>query len=105
MLRDKFVALITWSNPALKDIVIARLKGRAHGVKILTSRGDWNDELARQLNSQRKKFAGKSGVGKWRFEKFTDDHLLDAKCMCTVRSMMLHILLRPTDDSIITHKP
>jgi hypothetical protein len=83
----KTVALFRWSNPVIKDIEQARRTGKAPAIRNLTARGDWNDELARQLSSGRKEFER----GKWRWLSFRDDHLRDCKCMVIVRALQLHL--------------
>lgn len=89
----KFCALYTWSNPTIKDVVIRRRDGRAESVKTLIARGDWNEELSRQMHSQKKVFVrGAYGSGKWKWEAFRDDHLFDCRCMITVRAFLMHLL-------------
>jgi hypothetical protein len=92
--------VITWSNPTIKDMVIARRDGKSKGVQNLVARGDWNDEFNRQMHSQRKvPVAGKYGSDKWKWEKFRDDHGLDCKCMITVRAFQVG-LLGPNQEEI-----
>ena len=86
--KGKSVALFYWSNPTVKDIEHARRTGKASAVRSLVARGDWNDELGRQLSSGRKEF----DKGKWRWVSFRDDHLRDCKCMVIVRAMQMHLL-------------
>lgn len=91
--QGKVCQIITWSNPTIKDVVIARRDGRARGIKNLVRQGDWNEEFNRQMHSQKKvPVTAKYGGSKWRWEKFRDDHLLDCKCMIVARAFMLHIL-------------
>lgn len=92
-MAGKTCHIIHWSNPTIKDAVIARLGGQAQGVKVLTMRGEWNDEYSRQCHSQRKVFdTGKFGVGKWKWAKFRDDHLLDCRCMATTRAIQKKLI-------------
>jgi len=98
-LVGKYCGIWTWSNPTVKDIVIARRNGRAKGVVCLTANGDWNEEYSRQIHSQKKvKVQGKYGGAKWKWEGFRDDHLLDCRCMNTVRAMQLVGLIQTHDD-------
>lgn len=84
--------LYRWSNPWIKDIVIDRRDGKT-GLKFLTASGEWNAEFSRQMHSQRKRLIqDKLGQGKWKWEKFRDDHLLDCACMIMVRAFQLRIL-------------
>jgi hypothetical protein len=79
--------IVTWSNPSIKDIVIARRDGQV-AVKVETLKGDWNAEYFRQINSQKKaQVYGKYGGARWKYENYTDDHLLDCRCMIAVRAI------------------
>lgn len=98
--RGKQCQVITWSNPSIKDIVLARRDGRVD-VKVETLRGEWNKEYFRQQHSQKKvQVAGKYGMARWKYERFTDDHLLDCRCMIAVRATQrgLIIDLAPVQD-------
>lgn len=91
--RGKYCALFTWSNPTIKDVVIARRDGRAKGIAHHVVKGEWNDEYARQMHSQKKvQVVGKYGGAKWKWERFRDDHILDCKCMNAVRAFTLNLL-------------
>lgn len=93
-MRGKRCPIIAWSNPTIKDMVIARRDGQTQGVKILTQRGEWNDEFSRQNHSQRKVYdTGKYGIGKWKWQRFRDDHLLDCRCMATVRAIQKKLIV------------
>jgi hypothetical protein len=87
----KLCPIYTWSNPTIKDIVITRRDGHAKGVKVIVSRGSWNEEHNRQMHSQKKV----QKDGKWIWVKFRDDHLFDCACMNTVRADLLHLLAPP----------
>jgi len=89
----KYCAIFTWSNPTVKDVVIARRDGRAKSISHLVALGEWNDEYSRQMHSQKKvQVIGKYGGGKWKWEKFRDDHILDCKCMNVVRAFTLNLI-------------
>jgi phage terminase large subunit GpA len=99
--KGKVCQVMMWSNPWIKDVVIARRDGRARGVVCLVARGDWNAEFSRQMHSQKKVLAqGKYGGGKWKYEKFRDDHIFDAVCMIHVRAFQRH-LVRPTAEKVV----
>lgn len=85
--KGKVVSLVRWSNPTVKDIEHSRRTGKAR-VRNLVARGDWNDELARQLSSERKVFE----KGKWLWVSFRANHGRDCKCMIIVRALQLHLL-------------
>lgn len=86
-LRGKLVPIVIWSNPSIKDIVLARRDGRVE-TKVETLRGDWNKEYFRQCHSQKKvQIRPRYGPSRWTYENFTDDHLLDCRCECTVRAI------------------
>lgn len=86
-LQGRRVPIITWSNPSIKDIVFARRDGKVEAT-VETLKGEWNAEYARQMHSQKKiAFQPKYGPSKWRYENFTDDHILDCRCECTVRAI------------------
>jgi len=86
--------IIRWSNPSIKDIVIARRDGRVKAVRVETAKGDWNKEYFRQMHSQKKvQVAKQYGRSAWKYENFTDDHYLDARCMCTVRAVQKGLIM------------
>ena len=93
LFMGKFCPIFTWSNPWIKDMVIDRRDGRAKSIKHLCASGDWNTEYNSQLHSQKKAYVtGTYGQGKWKWQKFRDDHLFDCKCMCVVRATQLHLI-------------
>jgi hypothetical protein len=84
--------IVTWSNPTIKDIAIARRDG-AVASRNLVMRGEWNAEFNRQMHSQRKvPTPAKYGGDRWKWVKFRDDHGLDCKCMCIVRAIQKQLL-------------
>jgi hypothetical protein len=88
-LAGKDCPLITWARPTILDVAIARRDGKVEGVKLLTVKGDWNQELDRQWFSQKKVLDRNSfGQTRWRWKNFTDDHLFDCFLMCLVRKFM-----------------
>ncbi len=92
-LRGKTCEVITWSNPTIKDIAINRRDGKAMGVKVLVSSGPWNDQFNLEMHSQKKVLApGRWGGGKWKWQKFRDDHSLDCRCMNLVRAFQLGLI-------------
>lgn len=94
--KDKYVQICRWSNPTIKDVVILRRDGRAPGVRSFTARGEWNELFAKHMHSQKKVYeSGQYGIGKWKWEKFRDDHLFDCKCMNIVRAFQLHLIGPP----------
>lgn len=96
-LKGKRCMVIRWSNSWVKDVVMQRWNGKATGIKSLTRKGPWNKDYAFQMNSQKKVFhKPKFSSGGWRYvQKWSDypDHLLDCRCMCTVRAMMKKLIL------------
>lgn len=89
----KSCAIIKWSNPTIKDVVIRRRDGRAQAVIDVAVPGEWNKEFTRQLHSQKKVPAdGKYASHKWKWVKFRDDHLFDCKCMNTVRAFRMRLI-------------
>lgn len=93
--KGKSCMVIAWSNPTVKDIVIARRDKKTKGLVDLVRRGPWNRTFNLQMHSQRKAHVqGKFGGSKWKWVKFRDDHGLDCKCMITTRSIQRG-LVRP----------
>jgi hypothetical protein len=86
--------IITWSNPSIKDIVLARFHGRVKNVKIETLKGEWNAEYFRQVGSQKKvQVAPKYGSARWKYIRMTDDHALDCRCQATVRAIQRGLIV------------
>lgn len=75
---------VTWSNPTIKDEAQARLRNKAENVRDFVMRGDWNEEYARQRDSQRKVIADSkyARAALWKYvKKHNDDHGNDDYCM------------------------
>ena len=94
-LHGRFCPIISWSNPSIKDVALSRLRGKAEAVRDFVLAGDWNDEYARQRDSQKKVVADrKYGTGPWKFiKKHPDDHLNDCYCMALTLATMRKWLL------------
>ena len=83
----RFCPLHTLAGPTLMDFALARRDGKSQA-KLLTVRGDWNEQLNRQWHSQRKE----NKNGKFVYVKFRDDHLLDCFRMIIAKAFMRQIL-------------
>jgi len=91
--KGRTCPVITWSNPTIKDLVIARRDGKAKDVQSLVARGEWNEDFRMHMHSQRKIPKPRTkGSDVWVWVKFRDDHLLDCKCMVTVRAFQKGLL-------------
>ena len=72
------------------------MKKTARDVKDLILAGEWNEEYARQRDSQKKVMADRryAGAATWRFEKkHGDDHGNDCYCMALTIALQRHWLL------------
>lgn len=84
-------AVMKWSNPTVKDVVLRRRDGKATGIIDVAVPGEWNKEYSRQMHSQ-KKVPAEGTRQKWKWVRFRDDHLFDCKCMNIVRAFRLRLL-------------
>jgi hypothetical protein len=83
----RFCPIITWARPSVMEIALARRDGKPD-CKLFTARGEWNDVLHKHWFSQKKIQRN----GRWRFESYRADHLLDCFQEIIVRASMKQIL-------------
>lgn len=86
-LKGRRVPIITWSNPSIKDMVLAR-RDRKVEAKVETLKGDWNAEYFRQMFGLYKEHVQpKYGHAQWKHKSLADDHIPDCVCMIKVRAI------------------
>jgi hypothetical protein len=85
--QGKLCQIYLWSNPWIKDVVVARRDGLAKACRSLVAPGDWVTEFSKQMHGERKlprQDRFNNTILEW--HKTNDNHGLDCKCMTTVRA-------------------
>lgn len=93
--------IFTWSNPTIKDVLIARRDGRARGIQCFVNSGDWTAELGKHMYSQVKRHVpSKYGSSKWKWQTISGrpDHLFDCRCMMLTRAFVDRLMVGQADE-------